>query len=116
MGTTLHALVEVHQDGIPEYSVPPNWTDVATWDLGKVYGMMMGLRDAIERGWPKDPSYEALRLQEECIADTGYMWCEREFLPDLAELEEGWERESYAALRASVAPFTAPVRVLFWTL
>lgn len=115
MGTTLHALVEVLEPAVPEYDLAEQWTDVSRWDFGKSYSLMMGLHDAgIAQEWPPDPSVEAEELREECIADTGHMWCERELLPDL-ELD-GWELEAYVSLRSSLVPFTRPVRVLFWTL
>ncbi len=115
MGTTLHALLEAQDPAVPERDVPAQWTDVARWDFGKAYTLMIALREAINDGWPAEPSEEALELREECVADTGLMWAEPEHLPQQLELQ-GFAAEAYRALIAAMNEFDRPVRVLFWTL
>ncbi len=119
MGTTLEGLIEVQEPPLPQAGRPDAlWVGVARWEFGKAYTLSMFLRDsACVDGWPPDPSADALQLQEECIADSGLMHAEGTWLcdGDVPELE-GYAAEAYAALRAAIACFKRPVRVLFWSL
>lgn len=117
MGITLEGLIEVLEPAVPAVGKPhASWTGVARWDFGKAYTLSMKLRDDVcVDGWPADPSWDALRLQEECIADSGLMHADGAWLCDVPELE-GYALEAYAALRAAIACFKRPVRVLFWSL
>lgn len=114
MGTTLHAIVEVLEPAVPQFEIAAHWTDVCHWDFGKSYTIMIGLREAIYDGWPRDPSHVAQRWRDRGTADTGLMWGEPEHMPGLHL--EGYQREYYTALLDTLAAFKRPVRVLFYSL
>jgi hypothetical protein len=111
MGTTLHAIVEIHEPEVPGVA-PARWDTVSTWQLDKLYDLMAVLseRKAFVP-WPPDVAFEAREVAR--VRDEDCQIFKAQDLP-IRKFENG---EKYASLRASLAPLIKQkryVRVLFY--